>query len=69
MKPQLYGSIDNLLTIMAEQSTKLLNKSAVRRGPTALILASVVSGFAWYFNGQRLKHITNQKKELIRRVE
>ena len=53
---------------MASQTNNILNKGTVRRGPTALILASVVSGFAWYFNAQRLKHVTNQKKELIRRV-
>lgn len=40
-----------------------------RHRPNALILATVVSGFAWYFNNQRVNDFRVQQQELIRRVE
>lgn len=39
------------------------------RTPNALILASVVSGFAWYFTSQQAKHYQAHQHELIARVE
>jgi hypothetical protein len=39
------------------------------RTPNALILASVVSGFAWYFTSQQAKHFNEHQQELIARVE
>lgn len=39
------------------------------RTPNALILASVVSGFAWYFTNQQAKHYQAHQQELIARVE
>lgn len=39
------------------------------RTPNALILASVVSGFAWYFTNQQANHFSAHQQELIARVE
>lgn len=41
----------------------------MKRGPSALILATAVSGFAWYFANRRVQDFNLQQKELIRRVE
>lgn len=55
---------------MAE--SKLYNLFRYRvapRSPNALILASVVSGFAWYFTNQQASHFNAHQQELIERVE
>jgi hypothetical protein len=40
-----------------------------KRGPNAFVLASVVSGFAWYFARQQVSDFNAKQSELIRRVE
>jgi hypothetical protein len=47
----------------------LWGTKSVRRGPSALVLACAVSGFAWYFANRRVKDFNIQQRELIRRVE
>jgi len=39
------------------------------RNPNAFILASVVSGFAWYFTNQQVNNFNIKQQELIERVE
>jgi hypothetical protein len=38
------------------------------RSPNALILASIVSGFTWYFTNQQSNHFAARQQELIGRV-
>ncbi len=39
------------------------------RSPNAFVLASVVSGFAWYFSNQQSSHFAQRQQELVGRVE
>lgn len=50
-------------------SRNLWGAKTLKRGPSALILATAVSGFAWYFANRRVQDFNLQQKELIRRVE
>jgi hypothetical protein len=47
----------------------ILRHRIIPRGPNALILASIVSGFAWYFTNQQANHFNAHQQELIGRVE
>jgi hypothetical protein len=38
------------------------------RSPNAFVLASLVSGFAWYFTSQQSNHFAQRQHELIGRV-
>ncbi len=49
--------------------SNLLKYRLVPKSPNAFILASVVSGFTWYFLNQQTKHFDNHQQELISRVE
>lgn len=42
---------------------------AQARTPSAFILATVVTGFAWFFNNQQVKEFNARQKELITRIE
>ena len=46
-----------------------VSRGLLRRGPNAFILASAVSGFAWYFAQQQISDFNSRQSELIRRVE
>lgn len=46
----------------------LLRTRVAPRSPNALVLASVVSGFAWYFTNQQSNHFAQRQQELIGRV-
>jgi hypothetical protein len=41
----------------------------IPRNPNALILASLVSGFTWYFTNQQANNFNSHQQELIGRVE
>lgn len=47
----------------------LLRARVAPRSPNAFVLASVVSGFAWYFTSQQSSHFAQHQQELIGRVE
>lgn len=51
------------------QWESIWGKGLFRRGPNAFILASVASGFAWYFAKQQIENFNTSQRELIRRVE
>lgn len=49
--------------------TTPLSRGFLRRGPNAFILATAVSGFAWYFASQQVNNFNSRQSDLIRRVE
>ena len=44
-------------------------RNIFKRGPNAFVLATVASGFAWYFASQQISNFNAHQSELIRRVE
>jgi hypothetical protein len=51
------------------RTANLLRYRLSGRGPNSFILASIVSGFTWYFTNQQIKEFNTRQQELITRVE
>lgn len=44
-----------------KQTINAIPKGVIRRGPNAFILATAVSGFAWYFASQQINNFNSQQ--------
>lgn len=54
---------------MSDAFAKVWSRGAFKRGPNAFVLATLASGFAWYFARQQISTFNAHQSELIRRVE
>ena len=58
-----------LLMSITDRGLKSFRWRIQPRNPNALILASVVTGFAWFFSGQQVRDFNAKQQQLINRIE